>query len=105
MTEAQELAFNLGKRVIRANLRVSVMTAALDHQEQLGRRHPWRNDVDRVIQEQLDDLYRERIEELRRMLSEAMEQDLLHTLRRFLDEKVSRVEDDSPEPSGAPPVE
>jgi hypothetical protein len=71
------------------------MMSALDHQETLGARSHWREDVNHSIALQAKNIYDERIAELHRVLAASTEKDLLPTLQRFLADNVSALNPES----------
>jgi DNA-binding TFAR19-related protein (PDSD5 family) len=84
----KEIALELGRRLINAQMRVTAMAAELDSLRDDSEWHypPWRSNVQAILDDVLTPAAQERIEALQLALDEAKGEDALHTLQRFLKE-------------------
>lgn len=85
---AEEIAFELGSRLLKANLRVSVMTLTLNRLKDQQGHVRWQDEVEETFALELQRLYDENILELRHTLSTSTESNLLSTLQKYLDQKL-----------------
>ncbi|MGO8710399.1 MAG: hypothetical protein ACLQHT_18495 [Terracidiphilus sp.] len=83
----KEIALELGTRLIKAKLRVAAMSGELDtYRDARWNQIPWRSNVDEILDGVLLPAAQERVEELKHAIDAAREEDLLHTLHRFLED-------------------